>query len=94
MIAFQSSGDEMIDFFFEIQDSTASPLQFLLQVGQLSLNQSRPCTLLPPILHAIDPLPKCLLIYSVDLILASIERSSFPASYVQCCLVFATNCSQ
>ena len=64
-------------------------MQCHLQVWQFSMYQSRPRALLPPLFHAINPLPQGLFIHTVYLVFSSIHWSPFPLCYFQCRFVFS-----
>jgi hypothetical protein len=59
-----------------------------LQIWQLTLRQTFPCGLPPPILHAVDPLPEGLLVYAVDSIFRTIQYTAIAAGHVSSSLIF------
>lgn len=49
-----------------------------LYVRQLSLDEPRPSAILPPVIHALYPVPQRLLVYPINLVLTTIQRKRFP----------------
>lgn len=62
----------------------------ILQVRQFPLYKSCPCTLSPPIFHAIETFPQGFFVDTIDVVLGSVEHATFALRNLNCGFILAS----